>query len=167
MVLIGIIFSFAVLSLGGDKLAERMEQETQRLLALIDMARDEAVLRDHEMAILFSRSGYEFLILQGDTWRAPMEDDLLKPRSLPAGIRVRLEVEGDPPSFRQDEKDSDDAATYSQQAEEANLNPQVFILSSGEITPFTATLWADQSRFRYHLIVSMLGDAEIEPEEIY
>ena len=42
LVLIGIILTFAVLSLRGDKLAEEMERESRRLATLVSLANDEA-----------------------------------------------------------------------------------------------------------------------------
>lgn len=161
MVLIGIIFSFAVLSLGGDDLAEAMEQETRRLVTLIGMANDEAVVRGEEIAIYFTDDSYSFLVLQAGHWQEQGNDRLLKPYTLPAGITISIEVEGDPPGLGKPDEDDED------EDDEDSLTPQVFILSSGELTPFSATLQADQSPFRYHLTASLLGELEWEVEEVF
>jgi general secretion pathway protein H len=155
LVLIGIIFWFAVLSLGGDKLAEAMEQETRRLVALISLANDEAVIRGDEIAIHFTDKGYRFLVLGPAGWGvAPDADRLLKEYELPHSVRLSLEVEGELPELTPPDENN-------------SLSPQVFILSSGEMTPFVATLWSDQSRYRYHLAVSQLGKPEWEIEEVF
>jgi len=155
LVLIGIIFGFAVLSLGGDKLAEAMEQETRRLVALISLANDEAVIRGDEIAIHFTDTGYSFLVLGPAGWGvAPEADRLLKEYELPHGVQLTLEVEGETPELTQPDEDN-------------SLSPQVFILSSGEMTPFAATLWSDQSHYRYHLAVSQLGEPEWDIEEVF
>lgn len=156
LVLVGIIFTFAVLSFGGDDLAEALERETRRLVTLINMAGDEAVLRGEELAIHFTENGYTFLVLQGDVWRVSADDRLLRAYTLPEGMHVRLEVDAEPPGLTSVEAD-----------DEISLTPQVFILSSGEMTPFTASFEADQSRYRYHLIVSLLGEPEWEVEETF
>jgi len=83
LVLISIIFTFAVLSLGGDDLAEAMEQETRRLMTLISMATDEAVLRGEGLAIQFTDNSYEFMVFQPEGWQAPEDDHLLKSYTLP------------------------------------------------------------------------------------
>lgn len=153
LVLIGIIFSFAMLSLGGDDLAELMEQETRRLGTLLDLVSDEAVLRGEEMALHFTDTGYEFLILSGDQWQVQEGDRLLQARSLPADIEIRLEVNGDSPGLTA--ADEEDVET---------LTPQVYILSSGEMTPFSATLQSPQSNTRYHLTASLLGEVTWETE---
>jgi general secretion pathway protein H len=157
LVLIGIIFSFAVLSLGSNDLAEAMERETRRLVTLIDMANDEAVIRGEEFAIHFTEKGYAFLVLQTEGWRELEDDRLLKSHELPEGISVRIEVEGDPPALGlPKKKKTEDSET-----------PQVYILSSGEMTPFSATFAAEQSRVRYHLTASMLGALDWEAEKAF
>ncbi len=155
MVLIGIIFGFAVLSFGGDKIAEAMEQETRRLVTLISLANDEAVIRGDEIAILFTETAYSFLVLGPRGWgAAPEADRLLKEYQLPHSVRLTLDVEGAAPELVPPD-------------EENSLSPQVFILSSGEMTPFTVTFQSDQSQYRYHLVVSQLGEPEWEVEEVF
>ena len=156
LVLVGIIFSFAMLSLGGDDLADMMEQETRRLATLLGLVSDEAVLRGEEMAVHFTETGYEFLVLSGDQWQAPEDDRLLQARSLPADIEIRMEVTGDSPGL-----------TDSSDEDEETLTPQVYILSSGEMTPFSATLQSLQSSTRYHLTASVLGDVSWETEDAW
>jgi general secretion pathway protein H len=162
LVLIGIIFSFAMLSMRGTDISDLMDQETRRLATLLELAADEAVLRGEELAVNFTDDGYEFLVLQDNIWRSPEEDGLLKAYSLPADIELRLEVEDDLPELgnlagREDQHDEEDG--------EEKLTPQVFILSSGEITPFSVTLMSLQSTYRYHLTVSLLGKVSLEIEE--
>ena len=163
LVLIGIIFSFAMLSFGGDEYAELMEQESLRMTTLLELASDEAVLRGEELAVLFSEDGYEFLVLIENRWRATEEDGLLKAYTLPPGVELRLEIEGEPPiltaAAAAEDEDRED------RDEDEPLEPQVFILSSGEMTPFTIILESPQSRFRYHLTASLLGSVSWEVEE--
>jgi general secretion pathway protein H len=160
LVLIGIIFSFAMLSLGGDDLGEMMEQETRRLVTLLELASDEAVLRGEELAVHFSAEGYEFLILQDAAWQPSGDDGLLKAYKLPPGIEIRLEVDGDPPGLTGQDDDEDED-------EDEQLTPQVFILSSGEMTPFTATLQSRDSTARYLLSASVLGRLDWEVEQAW
>ncbi len=97
LVIIGIILSFAVLSISGDDYAELMEEETHRIMTLLELASDEAILRGEELAVLFNEDGYQFLMLQEDLWLATENDGLLKAYALPEGVELRLEVEGEPP----------------------------------------------------------------------
>lgn len=163
LVLIGIIFSFAVLSLGGDKISELMEQETRRMATLLQLAADEAVLRGEELAVRFSDDGYEFLVLQQDgSWQVSGEDGMLKAYKLPADIELRLEVEGEPPELNV--MTAAGQASGDRDSDESDA-PQVYILSSGEITPFDATFLSLQSEYRYHLNTTVLGKVTWEVEE--
>ena len=162
LVLIGIIFSFAVLSLRGTDVSDLMEQETRRLATLLELAGDEAILRGEELAVNFTDDGYEFLVLQDNIWRSSEDDGLLKAYTLPADIELRLEVEDEPPELT---SLAGQEGEESEEAEEDSLTPQVFILSSGEMTPFSVTLMSLQSTFRYHLSVTLLGKVSWEFEE--
>jgi general secretion pathway protein H len=161
LVIIGVIFSFAVLSMGGDKYVEAMEREARRLATVVDMASDEAVLLGEEVAIRFFDDGYEFLILQNNIWLASGDGNLMKMHSLPDGIGLQLEVENDLPVFPGDEKD--------EAIEDADQDspPQVYLLSSGEVTPFSVTFRAEQSDVRYHLKVSVMGETSWEQERAF
>lgn len=155
MVLIGIIFSFAMLSMGGDDLAELMEQETRRLETLLALASDEAVIRGEELAMRFEDDGYEFMLLAADGWRAA-DDGLLKSYQLPADIELELDISGDLPVMgEEDEKKQDNAQA-----------PQVFILSSGEMTPFTVTFNSRHSTRQFHLTTTVLGTVSWEIEDV-
>ena len=159
LVLIGIIFSFAMLSVSRNDQDEVMKRETRRLATLISLANDEAVIRGQEFAIHFTETGYDFLVLQLEGWQAPQDDRLLKSYQLPKGVRVRIEVEGDPPGL-------DQPAKKTGGTEEART-PQVYLLSSGEMTPFSATFEAQGARVRYHLTASMLGKLDWESEKLF
>ena len=164
LVLIGIIFTFAMLSFGGDEYAELMEQESHRMTTLLELASDEAVLRGEELAVLFSEDGYEFLVLIENRWQTTEGDGLLKAYTLPAGVELRLEIEGEPPILTASATEADDVDEEDRDENEP-LEPQVFILSSGEMTPFTVILESRQSRFRYHLTATLLGSVNWEVEE--
>jgi general secretion pathway protein H len=156
LVLIGIIFTFAVLSVSRGDLDEAMKRETRRLATLIGLANDEAVIRGQEFAIHFSETGYDFLVLQLEGWQTPRDDSLLKSYELPKGMRVRIEVEGDPPGLGKQDKKKEKTDT-----------PQVYLLSSGEMTPFSATFEAQGARVRYHLTASMLGKLDWQSEKLF
>ncbi len=150
LVLVGIIFTFAMLSFGGDDIAEMMEEETRRLETLIRLAADESVIRGQELAIRFTGEGYEFMELQETGWQIPGDDRLLRAYTLPPEVLIRLQLEGDAPVFPD------------QQSDENAVTPQVFILSSGEVTPFTAVFESRQSPAQFHLDVSVMGDINTE-----
>lgn len=124
--IIGLVISIASISIG-QKSSQVVRDEAERLNALVLLASEEAVMQGRELALEFSEEAYSFLELGVDNQWLPIgEDKLFGERSLPPDIKIELVVEGAPVSF-EDKK---------------NL-PRVFVLSSGELTPFTLTLSLD------------------------
>ena len=131
LLIIGLTVGFVTLSIGTGGAARQTEEEARRLAALIELAREEAVLRSQELAIEFRRDGYRFLQLSEEKWLPLGDDELLRRRVLPSGIELALELE-------------DDEVVLS--AEPEKETPHVFLLSSGESSPFVVTLaTSDQS----------------------
>ncbi|MFQ5643199.1 MAG: type II secretion system minor pseudopilin GspH [Thiogranum sp.] len=147
LVIIGVLLTFVGLSTGGDARGEQMKREATRLMALIDMASEQAVMRSEQLAIRFDDRNYEFMLLQAGKWMPLQDDGPLRAREVPKGIELRLELEENPPPGLQVE---DTEA------------PQVFLLSSGEMTPFTMTFSAPETEQRYTVKASLLGRLELE-----
>jgi general secretion pathway protein H len=147
LVIVGVILTFVGLSATGDSRAEQMQRERGRLAALIELASEEAVLRSEQLAIRFGETDYEFMLLQSNQWTSIDDVPPLRPRELPKGIELRLELQDNPPPGLK--------------AEEAE-SPQVFLLSSGEMTPFILTFSAAETEQRFQIKASLLGQLELE-----
>lgn len=127
MVIIGVIVGAATLSIPHNKTSQ-IEKEAQRFQALLKLARDEAVFQSRSVGVLFEESGYQFMRSgeeQGN-WLA-LSDKQLRPRVLPEGFSFSVDVQGQMVSFEDAES-------------EERLVPHVFVLSTGEITPFNVTI---------------------------
>ena len=147
VVIIGIMLTVSALSLRGDSHAELMQREATRLVALLDLASQEAEMRSEQLAVRFYDDGYEFMLLQNGRWVALDDDRPLRPRKLPDDIGLRLELEDNPPP--------------SLVSEESDL-PQVYLLSSGEMTPFVVTLFSPGTERRFVIKGSLMGRLELE-----
>ncbi len=151
LVLIGILSTFAVLSAPDRGLDQRLEEETQRLGALLELGREEAILRGEQRGARFHDRGYMFLTQTRDgTWIAA-EGRLLRPRTLPEDMTLALSVEGQPVNLTDIAADSP---------------PQVLLLSSGETTEFTLTLSGDGfgvDRAAWRLTGDVLGGLDLAP----
>ena len=95
LVVIGIMSSFAVLSVGTADRDKPLAKETQRLLALMRMASEESVQRTEQLGLRIDNDSYRFLIYDQNTWQS-LEDDLFRERSLPDNIIMTLVLEGRP-----------------------------------------------------------------------
>jgi general secretion pathway protein H len=134
LVIIGILVSFATLSIGSRALDDRMQVEAQRLDRLLRLAAEEAEVKGIDLGFRFSDEGYEFLVLSPEGKWLPYDGDpILRPRALPMNdpFVLTLQVEGRNVPPAQAAKDQDKPVT-----------PQVLVLSSGEVTPFALTIGA-------------------------
>ncbi len=129
LVLIGILASIAVLSVGGGP-QDRLAQEGQRLAALLELQQQEAILTGELRGVQFSRQGYAILTLdEQGAWVAPDATAALIRHEWPEDITLGLWVENRPAPL------------------EKPRVPQVVLLNSGEATEFVAvfSLAGDQS----------------------
>ena len=95
VVIIGILTSMAVISvnvLGGD---HEMQQEAERLQAILLQTREDAILQSRDIGLRLDATGYEFLAYDGriERWDAVADDPLLRARSMPEGLRLSLRLE--------------------------------------------------------------------------
>ncbi len=143
LVLIGIITSFALLSVGGGP-RERLAEEAQRLAALVQLHQQEAILSGEPRGIRFARTGYA--ILRQDekgAWQPPIAAaDTLIQHELPDEVALGLWVEGRPAALKN-----------------VGKRPQVLLLTSGEATEFVAVFGLADERGPDSPLYRVAGDA--------
>ncbi|MCQ4234545.1 type II secretion system minor pseudopilin GspH [Pseudomonas stutzeri] len=148
IVLLGILVSLAVLTTGSSSTSRELRDEARRIAALIGVLSDEAVLDSREYGLLVNREGYRVLRYdEADArWR---EVERRKVHRLPEWMRLELELDGTPLELVAPVRQADDRAGLSDadsrgRSRERNsgprLEPQLLILSSGELSPFSLRL---------------------------
>lgn len=153
MVIIGVILSFATLSISSGGLAPKLEQEAQRLASLLKLASQEAIMQSKEMAVSFNTDGYRFYVLQEQEWQAvTARDDIFRPRPLPPGMQTEIRLEGEPIVLNE--------------ASSNNKMPQLLLLSSGEMTQFEVIFMAESDEtLRYRLTGTATGELSVQQYE--
>lgn len=147
LAIIGIIIGMAVLSVGDGGAQRILHEEARRLKGLLDLAGREAVLAYRETGVRFSLSAYDFLVLDEEKgWVAPSGEPLLKPRSLPVGIRLKLSVED----------------TVIDLPGHPTGTAQLFFFSSGERTPFELEMTRTKGE-GFRLTGELMGDLLLSP----
>src|SRR5262250_2537052 len=75
-----------------------LEKESDRLLSLVNYAREQAELQTREYGVLFHDDGYQFVAYdtRRGLWREVYEDEVLRVRKLPDGLDVKLIVDARP-----------------------------------------------------------------------
>lgn len=130
IVIMGVIIGSVSLTLF-DSEEETLDQEAHRLVAVIEFAQQQATLDNRQLALSFTAADYRFLALGTDgAWHLYEGERVLAPHVLPEGIETDLYLEGIRVTL--------DALN--------DAEPQVFILSSGEMQPFEAVLRTEDSR---------------------
>jgi len=182
MLIIGIIMGMAALSINLNQ-SNILETEIKRMRALTVMATEEVIIQGEEMAVEIHSNGYQFLrLLQSQDqwqWQPVNEDKLFRARCFPEGIELKLELEGEPAildrmscaknvadlsadGLDEDDEQEDVLDDETSKLDEDNENeiPRIFLLSSGEMTPFKVTLtWQDGGEVQ--LAGELTGQLEI------
>jgi general secretion pathway protein H len=129
VVIIGVLSAGLLLSITLTGRDRDLEKESDRLLALMNYAREQSELQTREYGLIFQDDNYEFVTydVHRAIWRSVFEDDALVLRKLPYGLDVKLKVETRPVVLKKP-KDAKDKT------------PQVMIFSSGDLTQFEVTL---------------------------
>ncbi len=153
--IVGIMFSFAVLRVGDQGSEQAVRREAERLRALLILAGERAVLEAREFSLSFSEEGYGFLVLEDDNWQLIEDDELFRVRELPEGIIFELTANELPVEL----------ATAV--GEDEGPVPHVLILSSGELTPFQLTFYAEQGTAAYLVEGEYLGEIKLERSEAF
>jgi general secretion pathway protein H len=133
VLIIGIMVTGVVLSLRVSGEDRDLDRERDRILALADYLRDQAALQNREYGMRCTTGGYEFLVYEprSEQWESLTGDPLLRPRQLPPGIEVTLEVEGRPVIL---------PAPGVSRVSAKDRVPQIMLFSSGEMSLFELTL---------------------------
>lgn len=150
LLIIGVLISFAVLSI--SRADNAVEEEAQRLAALIKLASQEAVLQGRELAIEFDGDRYDFLAFDGTEWQPLDDDELLRARTLPFDVIVELEIEGERLSL---------STVQGEQKGAGNAPPRIFLLSSGEMSPFNLIVRKTAEGDAYRLTGGSRGQLQL------
>ncbi len=128
VVIISVMIAGAVLALGVAGRDRALETETDRLVALLQYAREQAELQTREYGLRIAPNAYSFLTYEPRTgiWNE-VQDDTLRPRELPEGIGFELILEGRPVVLR----DADPKAV---------LTPHIGVPSDGGFPSFELAL---------------------------
>jgi general secretion pathway protein H len=152
LALIGIILSFAVLSIGDGGRQDRLKREAQRIQAVLSLAGEEAVLRSLELGVMVRRQGYAFALFDGDAWQPLADDEMFRDYPLADEMELSLFMDGLQVML--------DAQATDKAGEPA---PQLLLFSSGERTPFELTLaYRDAPPLAYRLQAPLLGPMQLE-----
>ena len=98
VVIIGVISAGVLLSVNLTGRDRDLEKESDRLLTLVNYAREQAEMQTRDYGIVVHADGYQFVAYdtRRGVWREVYEDDALHVRKLPDGLDFKLMVDARP-----------------------------------------------------------------------
>jgi general secretion pathway protein H len=98
VVIIGVISAGVLLSVNLTGRDRELEKESDRLLTLVNYAREQAEMQTRDYGVVVHADGYQFVAYdtRRGVWRDVYEDDALHVRKLPEGLDFKLVVDARP-----------------------------------------------------------------------
>lgn len=149
IVIIAIMVSLAVLSIGVTGRDSQLDEESRRIAGLVDLLHDKALLEGRDFGLRLEPTAYEFVVYdpRRDRWLPLDQDQEFRHRNLPKGISFQLELDSQVVVIKPIDR--------SLATDQPPPPPQVAIAASGEGTPFRLTLLRDGTAAK----ASVDGDA--------
>lgn len=163
VLIIGLMAAGIVLSVGVTGRDTELEKESDRAFALIKYAREKAELQTREFGLYCAEHGYQFVTFdpRKQIWRPVDEDDALRARPLPEGLRLQLVVEGREVVLKTpDEKAQAKKSKEELEKEQREFQPHIMIFSNGDLTSFALTLERDDPV--RHVTIATNDKGEVE-----
>ncbi|TPH15249.1 type II secretion system minor pseudopilin GspH [Litorilituus lipolyticus] len=160
VVLIGIIASSIQFNFFGERPEDVLKKSSHQFAAIFETAADYGLLNNIELGLVVNEDNYQFLGYDGVKWSEIADQDWLTAGQLPPQVEMSLQLDDLPieepllfDSSVIQEQDENDFSTRNKDEKEKKIIPQVYILSGGDITPFSLT-------FSYNEEASLINDVE-------
>lgn len=150
VVIIGILATIAALAIGVAGDDRELDTESRRLADAIELLQEQAQLEGRDYGLRVETSQYEFLRFDGfeRSWRAIEGDPWLRPRRLPPGLVLELQLE-------------DRAVLLGRPARAEARLPQLIAQGSGDMTPYRLAVARPDAARSVTLIGAADGSIEI------
>lgn len=146
VVLIGLMASLVQFNFSGNNPADKLKHESARFAAIFEVAAEYGMLNNIELGLIVKKSSYQFVGYDGTQWTEIPEQDWQTKVTVPKQIELSIELDDlpieQPLLFNADtfkEKDADDFTLLSKEEQQQKIIPQVYILSGGDLSPFSVT----------------------------
>ncbi len=133
IVIIGIMGSLVTLSMRSGTQGDQQRQEAERIVALFNLATQEAMVRGMPIAVECNRHGYRFLNLADGEWRTETGDAIFRERTLPVQMVLSLMLDKQP------------LALIETTISTTKPDPQIIFTPDGDMNLFDITLTLNDS----------------------
>ena len=150
LLLMGLAAGYVMFNAFGASKSDLLKSQAQRLQVIVDMASDYAVLNQQQLGIRVEQAenSYYFVYLDDeDEWQRVEDEKMYAPYTLPEPFTLTLNLDDlpwdeedslfDRDLFDENLSVSDAGVDIGSEEEKSLPPPQILIMSSGEITPFS------------------------------
>ncbi len=161
--IIGIISAISIFAINTTNKNDDLTVSTTRLISLMELSREEAIMQGRDFGIEFIEDGYHFLeyIPMLESWIELQNDYLFKKRKFPNQLQYELIIENKKIQIQNKKINSSDKMLNKLQVDKI---PHILILSSGEISPFNLILSSDDDS-RVKISASLSGEITINKDQ--
>lgn len=164
IVVIGLMVAAVQFSFNSNKPETVLQQESARFAGIFDLAAQYGLLNSIEIGLIANDTSYQFVGYDGTQWIEINEVEALALYQLPEYMTLVLsfdDLSTDEPSLISRElfevEDQDDFTIKDD--DEKPIIPQVYILSGGDITPFTLTFaWQPLAQLSEDISYQVVGE---------
>jgi len=142
--IISLTAGLMLVNISFDSTEDKIKLEAVRLQSLLRFAHEQSIIRAEEYGVRFHQTGYRFMTLEpeAEQWIELSSDRHLTSRELENDMEFELfiedievtlnDAEDEAELIKQDQAESDNNKNIDK---EQKVKPQIFLLSSGELTP--------------------------------
>jgi general secretion pathway protein H len=175
IVVMGMISVAVVMTLPNNLIArDSLSWQAQRFSSILQFAEDEALISGNELGIEFTDRGYQFAAYDHQTKRwLPVNDAEMQQRvTLPETINIEYNLANsvweELTKSNNDRFIDESYRVVIDEEEQQSLNPQVYVMSSGEVSPFSlifSNADSDAKANSITVVVGMNGEIDISQAE--
>ncbi|WP_448553742.1 type II secretion system minor pseudopilin GspH [Thalassotalea montiporae] len=143
IVVVGILASAIQFTFRGNQSDKQLAKESQRFAGMFELASEYGMLNNIELGLYIEEQSYQFLAFDGKQWVELSDTEALVPVELPENMGLSLTLDELPvePSLLTELQlvlaEQDDF----KEGEDLPPQPQVLMLSGGDITPFSVSFY--------------------------
>lgn len=153
--IIGVFAGTLVLSTNITGQDRQLEREALRLQGLLQLLREEALIQSRDYGLEFCENGYRFFTYdhQQLVWVLPPNEQMFTEHLLEPPLRVSMVLDARELVLEEE----------FEQAFEPELigEPQLLVLSTGEVSPFEVSFYRDLNDGRFALVGGVDGSLEV------
>ena len=150
--LLGVMVTLVQFKFGGNRPEDILEQESLKFAGIFELAAEYSMLNNLELGLVVDENQYQLLAYDGTKWSEIPDNEMFTAFQLPERVEIELQLEDlpieqpqiyDASTFNVEE---DDDFTIIDE-EENKVIPHIYILSGGDITPFSLSFKLAESEY--------------------